>query len=782
MGFLIKSSLSALSSERATVTPVGLKLDQFQRAYNGDFSFNFIAALSGSEAFNKLNFTNFYLSNNILLDNVTSYTGDPGPNQTTVLPDNFFSTLNFSQSGSNYLGFKIADEEPFKLTNDTYNAQFYGAALILDNDIVAPKFEITIVDDFTCRVAYLLNNFRYYLVVSDDEPGEHALPENTKYVLFAGENKIPLSSANLEYNITRYLNNSYLNLYTTKSDDKFIIQSTGTKVVANKISSDIALSGSLNEFFITQRSIKLDQETKLTIPSPYNTSFVTYDATKAGINNDKSDFELPSNYLLYSSSNNTKQEFNLFNLKNIANNNDGFTSSNNLLSTSSSTIFAQDLRRYTSIFSDIDSERAEVLSLNYVYNNFNVNIRPGITLFSTPSSLSPFKTININDTKFVDCGAFAFSQPWLADKVYRLEDDGVKDQNATYLCTWLSGGISTRGEWVDRYYYPNLISLSAALSANGTYNATYDNIIENLLITNSGIKDSVIDKNFFDKKSDFLFEINKRYKYQRVKKEDFTSSIPDNVFTGPSFRTNRNYFKTINSNGGFALGFTIQAAADDFVISSARNDINGGITITKLDNLITFEFNVYDSSSREISEFSYSFDIDEYAKNNIIISFNAALGTCNLYLNTEKIYFFNVNVQQMLTKNILFGIIQLIEGTSGATTLREKNALQNIYLSLKPLTPEEELAAMFNQNLNRMQDITISLPCGMRNLTDTITTVNSINTNLKNKSNIVDINIKNLNIKDESITDEVKNIVLANIRASIPETSTINNINFIDYK
>ena len=530
MGFLIKSSLSALSSERASIAPVGLKLDQFQRAYNGDFSFNFIAALSGSEAFKKLNYTNFYLSNNILLDNVTTYTGEPGPNQTTILPGNFFSTLNFSQSGSNYLGFRIADEEPFKLTNDTYNAQFYGAALILDNTIVAPKFEITIVDDFTCRVAYLLNNFRYYLVVSDDSPGEHALPENTKYVLFAGENKIPLSSANLEYNITRYLNNSYLNLYTTKNDDKFIIQSTGTKIIANKISRAIALSGTLNEFFITQRSIKLDQETKLTIPSPYNTSFVTYNARKEGINNDKSDFKLPSNYLLYSSSNNTKQEFNLFNLKNIANNNDEFTSSNNLLSTSSSTIFAQDLRRYTSIFCDIDSERNDVLSLNYVYNNFNVNVRPGNTYFSTPSSLSPFKTININDTKFVDCGAFAFSEPWLADKVYRLEDEGVKSQDATYLCTWLSGGMGVRGRWVDRYYYPNLISLSAALSSNGTYNATYDNVIENLLATNSGLKDSVISRNFFDKKSDFLFEINKRYKYQRVKKEDFVSNLPNNAY------------------------------------------------------------------------------------------------------------------------------------------------------------------------------------------------------------------------------------------------------------
>ena len=30
--------------------------------------------------------------------------------------------------------------------------------------------------------------------------------------------------------------------------------------------------------------------------------------------------------------------------------------------------------------------------------------------------------------------------------------------------------------------------------------------------------------------------------------------------------------------------------------------------------------------------------------------------------------------------------------------------------------------------------------------------------------------------------DEVRNILLTNIRAAVPETTTINNINFIDYK
>ena len=181
---------------------------------------------------------------------------------------------------------------------------------------------------------------------------------------------------------------------------------------------------------------------------------------------------------------------------------------------------------------------------------------------------------------------------------------------------------------------------------------------------------------------------------------------------------------------------------------------------------------------------NYVFDIDTFAKNNILLSFNAALGTCNLYLNTEVIYSFTVNVDQMVSKNIIFGDFN-VSTVGNPVPQRLQSTTKNIgnlYLSLQPLSKEEELAAIFNQNLNEVQDITISLPCGMRNLTDTIATVNSINSNLKNKSNVIDINIKNLNINDANITDKVKNILWTNIRDVVPQSTTINNINFIDYK
>ena len=119
---------------------------------------------------------------------------------------------------------------------------------------------------------------------------------------------------------------------------------------------------------------------------------------------------------------------------------------------------------------------------------------------------------------------------------------------------------------------------------------------------------------------------------------------------------------------------------------------------------------------------------------------------------------------------------------NAANNPEDRIAIDNLYLSLEPLNENERLSFLFSSNLNNIQDITISLPGGQRNLTDNIQLINSINTNLKHKSTEVDINIKNLNITDSNLRDEVKNIILTNIKNSIPKTTNINEIKFIDYK
>tara|TARA_R110001583_G_scaffold11403_4_gene51626 strand:- start:3923 stop:6361 length:2439 start_codon:yes stop_codon:yes gene_type:complete len=811
MGTLAKSSLSALSSCPAELCPKDLNLDQFIRTYNGEFKLNFIQALSGAQSFQKLNFTNFYLSDRVLLDGITTFT------QTNIKPTEFSSTLNFAQSGGKYLVFRPALSAAFRDSNNMYNMRFYGGstfASVLSN---GNNFEIKIVDDFTCRVAVVVDNTRYYLVASDDDDTFNNNGEASRQALFVSQNKLFLSAFNLEYNFTKYLTNSYINLYTTKTvngtDEKYSIQSNGNKLVATRINS----SQKLDFTYVTNKAIKLGQDVNLTIPSPYNTSYITYDLD-GNIDEDNSDFNLPSNYLLYSPSNKHCQDFNLFNLKNIVNSQDSFTSSNNLLSTSSTTIYSQDLRNYTSIFCDIDSEQNEVLALNYVYNNYDILISPGTTYFNTPSSMVPFTKLNINDTKFTDCGAFSFTRPDLADRVYMLDDDSVKDENVTYLCTWLSGAIGRRGIWVDRYYYPDLVSKETALAGSNSTLPTYDQAVENLIMTNSGLKDSVTDKLYMDKKSDLTFEPQKRYKYERVKKLDFVAKSPTNFCETASIgKKVNNYFNTINTNGGFGLGFTIQNDSGNFTLGSRSNMIDGGFDFTIREKIISFVFKLFDNSTTgsitneegeiikdvPISErlakntFEFDFEVDLFEKNNIFLSFNALQGMCRLYLNSVEIYSFQVNAYQMFTKKILFGDI-FVQGLNSGTEdgggssdnlieilLNEatnQKFISNLYLSTTPLKVDQELGVIFSTNMEEIQELYISLPCGMRNMTDTFETVNSINTNLKNKSNVVDINVKNLNIRDGSITEEVKNMLLNNILNSMPKTTNINNINFLDYK
>ena len=67
----------------------------------------------------------------------------------------------------------------------------------------------------------------------------------------------------------------------------------------------------------------------------------------------------------------------------------------------------------------------------------------------------------------------------------------------------------------------------------------------------------------------------------------------------------------------------------------------------------------------------------------------------------------------------------------------------------------------------------------MRNNTDSIQQINSITTNLKSKSNFVDVNISNLGISDAETVSQIQRALLSDIADIIPVNININNINFI---
>ena len=164
------------------------------------------------------------------------------------------------------------------------------------------------------------------------------------------------------------------------------------------------------------------------------------------------------------------------------------------------------LREYTTIIAGNEQEKGnDAIAINYViYANDYVAKPDAYTLFKTSADLYPYTQLNINDSTLVQDGAFGGNNPYISDQLFMQKND-AQGADGQYLCTWLSGS-----NWVDRYYNNNKMTpLDAAKAVNGVY-GTYEDYVQQLLQTNA------VDYDFFDKKSDFVFEPDKEYFYYRI--------------------------------------------------------------------------------------------------------------------------------------------------------------------------------------------------------------------------------------------------------------------------
>lgn len=164
------------------------------------------------------------------------------------------------------------------------------------------------------------------------------------------------------------------------------------------------------------------------------------------------------------------------------------------------------LRQYTSIFSGNEQERGnDAIALNYtIYSNDYVAKPDAYTLFKTSDDLYPYTQLNINDSTLVSDGALGGNIPYTSDQLF-MQKNAAQGQDGQYLCTWLSGGM-----WVDRYYNNNKMTPADAAKAVNAIYGTYENYVQQLL------QNEAADYDFFDKKSDFVFEPDKEYYYYRM--------------------------------------------------------------------------------------------------------------------------------------------------------------------------------------------------------------------------------------------------------------------------
>jgi hypothetical protein len=731
-------SLSVLTSKPWKSNMDNTSYKQVKRTYQDGFSFNFPFALSGFNDFKSKEYSNLYLTTNLqaswFLELDESISSAP-------------KLLTYIQSGGVYL----ARPDIIGSRLDNYPVKFNDAL----SD--ATYFDISFYDGNLCALSFTAIGKTFYLAYVDN------------VLKFVWDFSLPSSFNDSDPHVFKCVYNNKQQLYLIKEIDsinQFVVRQDNS-LIFKEITAD-------NKTLITNSYFNVSRDKGYELQRVPDTSFITYLNNSNDINFNKSVFNLKNNFLIHSPYSSHFKD--VIVLKNQLTTNDTFTNGQNLLS-SGYDIAVDKFRNYSNITTPIDSENSSEINLNYVFYNKPYIIRRGITEFTTPSSMYPFTNLNINDTRFVDCGAYAFDTPSYSDKIFQLNRNIYSEDGKTYLCTWLSGSNDNK-IWVDRYYYPDLISKQSALLQKGVFRATYEQALEKLITTNPLLSTVISKTPIFDKRSDLSFKPNEVYRYHRFDNSVIFDTISTVNTTACGVNTTPyDYRSLINDSGQITLSFYFNGNDPDWVVESLRNNIDSGIRITKTSDNVRFEFKIFDNSSNETQIFTVTTAYKKYKLNFICFSYDALTGKGFFFFNNEKILDIRTPIGQFSNKTILYGKIYY----NDQDILENDSITSNIFISDQKI--EENLAFIlpFIQNKQTVDDITITLPCGMRNSMDDITYIHLICNTNANKSNYINVSVDNIGISNESILKELKTSLLEKIQTQIPSTTNINNIKFTNY-
>lgn len=764
----LHSPLSTLHSPPLVSGLGNMSYKQFKRTYPGNYSFNFATCLSGINDVSVKNYSNLYLTNKYKLTDIVDYN-----------PADIKCTYTFGplKMGAEYLSFSNIDPRPYAIIGEYPAHLNYGVPSFVDSDGDNCKMTIEFSPTSnTCHVFHIKDRVKYFLCCDSNA---NAVFVRESILSFSNETTNPQDLSYIYFKDRRSLN-----LFKLTESGNYIFSKTGNALTLIPVINNDSTSYIPYEFTLV-RDIYAEST-----PSP-NTSFIVYDGAN-NIDNAKSVFDLSNNFLLhrnYAPSSDT----NIIVLKNQLPQNDIFSTANTLLTGGDAiTPFADKFREYNSIGCDIPEEKSETLELNYTFYNKSYNISTGTTIFVAPSSMYPYEHININDTKIIECGAFPYYSPEYADRVYHLSDNPINYENGQYLlCTWLSGGATSDKVWVDRYYYPDLISKSDALAGISAFNDTYEDHIEYLIKQNSNIADVIATEKFFDKKSDLVFYPGQSYQYERISLSKLPALSSTFTMCGDySSNYPHNYFKTINAAGELTIGFNFEGDLTDWIVKSGRNDIDSGITLEKRGSDIYFNCDLYDATESRYESGdnwwvrrSATAPITTLKTNFIMVSISTITGTGFVFLNSNIIYEFTIPIYQFTTKQLIYGdFVQLIAGESYDLLSPDIVSISNIYIT--PIYADSNLSMvlpLINGEVD-VDTINITLPCGMRNSSDTIDLLQTICGSSTFKSNNINILVKNLNITNDNILAGIKSTITSAITNLIPTNTQLTSIDFPNYK
>ena len=385
---------------------------------------------------------------------------------------------------------------------------------------------------------------------------------------------------------------------------------------------------------------------------------------------------ISNNYLFFGSNYSyvAKDEtlsFNFLPLKNQATNEEYFVPSNHFNAEPDNIN-----RSYEKIFGGNNQNTGfDKMYLSYNTGTKDMRFPPSkMTYFTTPSSMSPYDRLNINDSKIEHLGAVAGDNPLIADKVFKRRED-VKnnyfsdDVNATYLCSWLSGNELGDKIWVDRFYNPSYSSFSDAISGTSFYN----------IVTGANARSTHV----FDISSRLTFEPNNDYAYYHIGELDYESHLEslNNYLLSENI-------EILNSKGGRGK---VERVKRDLEIDFDGDNFGRYLTDKKGDFSFTFWLSAQDYSK----PLGYML-LGNYFEEGFGV-FNTDLVTPNIYLPTGN---------KLLLINNDFEVYDEIEIFEGDTPITIKGVARKDIFSEFYILGENNIIYIYNSNPNLISKVT----------------------------------------------------------------------------
>jgi len=657
---LQKHSFSEISSPSARYSDAFLSYNQERAFFEQGVTLNYINALSAPNDSKISNYSGIYLTNLKV---------DKDIFDVSLLSNQVSNIITYvailsSNSNLSYLNFDTVNTLPISGYANSYSLVTSSE----QPDTSRLFFQLEIFNENTCRIKHTREETDFFLVY--DQSGVYS----TNFYF--------ITSTNVD-NLPNYFNAGYPDGFDYVLDDSGFVYFTkfvrgDYHVLCVENNSLVLKRATDSNVFDTNLCLFRVLLTNTSLDPKINTSWISYNPESLynlKVNDSKSGFDYKNNNILHFEYQNIRDtsyiDFNTFKLKNLYT--DKFVSKRgNPIIESGDNTPTPFFREYTNIYTGGSQEVGyKDITLNYVYYNTDLAFPSDTTTnFNTPSSIFPFDQLNINDTSFVVDGAMGGLTPLLSDKVTTKNGINTQNQFGTYLTTWLSGNT-----WLDRYYFPDIITRQNALSGNAVFTPTFDNIISQLAYDN---KNRVANYQYFDVISDLVFSPNESYAYTRVGlnningyvssisgllQKDFTFIVNnENIVNVQNYDTldlnGSNYtsipVETINSSGSFAVFFTLETPLDAKFSYVLGNIVDTGIGIYS-DSAITpmmyiksgKTLNVYSTDTSLLYSLSFDDVITDVIDPAGLSHYHVVVGTGVYNIATDGTILDKVNLSQI---------------------------------------------------------------------------------------------------------------------------------------